>query len=104
MRKFARAKIVPGGPITSIGPLQQMQNITLPDINDPDFIVWMRPAITNSFTKLYRIIQKQKFKKGDVLSVRLLSVCVNLCFTLFHATQFKVFVCNRLIVGSSQLF
>jgi hypothetical protein len=32
--------------------------VTLPDVDDPDFINWMRPAGFNRFRKLYRIIHE----------------------------------------------
>eukprot|EP01083_Nonionella_stella_P208408 756327_1 len=54
---------------TDINKLQHWQHITLPDTEDPDFIVWMRTSTISTFTKLHRIINKQKLKKGSILQV-----------------------------------
>lgn len=54
---------------TDINSLQNWQNITLPDTDDQDFIVWMRTATVSEFSKLHRIINEQKLKKGDIMEV-----------------------------------
>merc|ERR1712113_1225494 len=41
------------GVTTDINSLQNWQNITLPDTDDQDFIVWMRTATVDTFTKLH---------------------------------------------------
>ena len=46
---------------------QNWQNITLPDTNDHDFMVWMRTSTIGTFYKLHRIINGQSLKKGNVL-------------------------------------
>merc|ERR1712083_547619 len=42
---------------------------TLPNTDDPDFIVWMRTATVPTFSKLYRVINSQSLKKGGILEV-----------------------------------
>lgn len=70
--RFAETNAEKSG-MTNRGELQIMQNITLPDTDDRDLIVWMRTATTPTFTKLYRIIHEQEFKKGDVLQIEILN-------------------------------
>lgn len=44
---------------TQIGP----GNFTLPRVNEPEFVVWMRTAGLPTFRKLHRIIRDRGFKK-----------------------------------------
>jgi len=48
-------------------------NVTLPYVNDPDFIVWMRTAGLPTFKKLYRIID-QDIPKGATIVVSVFNV------------------------------
>lgn len=41
--------------------------VTLPDVTDPDFINWMRPAGFNRFRKLYRIIHDHIEAGSDLI-------------------------------------
>lgn len=50
--------------MTRYGPF----NITLPDVTDEDFMVWMRTAGLPTFRKLYRIINTD-LKAGDIFQV-----------------------------------
>jgi len=43
---------------TRQGYRQQKEDLYLPDVTDPDFIVWMRPAALPEFRKLYRVISE----------------------------------------------
>jgi hypothetical protein len=50
--------------------VQNGKNVTLPDVTDEEFIVWMRVAGLPTFKKLNRIIQ-QDLKAGDVVKVEI---------------------------------
>ncbi|ETO03601.1 hypothetical protein RFI_33801, partial [Reticulomyxa filosa] len=63
--KFGPTKMKSG--LTNRAELQTWQNVTLPNTDDDDLIVWMRTAAGSEFTKLYRINHQLKFKKGDTL-------------------------------------
>ena len=67
-KKFVSVNQIPGK-TTDINSLQHWQNITLPDQDDQDFIVWMRTATVSDFSKLHRIINGQRLKKGDIMEV-----------------------------------
>lgn len=58
---------------TRIGPRQEVSGLRLPDVNNSDFIVWMRVAALPNFRKLHRIISEKDLKKGDEISVEILS-------------------------------
>jgi hypothetical protein len=50
--------------------VQNGQNVTLPSVDDEEFIVWMRVAGLPTFKKLNRII-KQDLKQGQVVKVNI---------------------------------
>lgn len=54
---------------TNVNQDQEVQNVTLPDTDDPDLMVWMRTSTVPTFLKLHRIINGQSLKKGDQLMV-----------------------------------
>ena len=66
--RFDKAEINPSSE-TNVGELQEWQDITLPDTDDEDFIVWMRTGTVQDFYKLHRIVKEKDFKKGDTLRV-----------------------------------
>merc|ERR1712083_485235 len=57
------------GTTTNVNEVQFDQNVTLPDTDDPDFVVWMRTSTVPTFSKLHRIINGQSLKKGATLEV-----------------------------------
>ena len=66
-KKFASAEQTDR--TTDKNTLQHWQNVTLPDTDDQDFIVWMRTSTISTFSKLHRIINEQSLKKGSKLEV-----------------------------------
>jgi len=65
----ALPKPLPNG-TTNIGP----GGFVLPDVNDEDFIVWMRTAGLPTFKKLYRKIENLDLHAGDVLMINVQNV------------------------------
>ena len=63
--KFKYVNISGRTDVTNIG---YFGNI-LPDVNNEEFIVWMRTAGLPTFRKLNRKIQDMDFHQGDVISV-----------------------------------
>lgn len=44
-------------------------NFTLPNVTDPNLVVWMRPGLTSKITKFNRRILKTSFKTGDSVTI-----------------------------------
>merc|ERR1719499_180921 len=55
--------------ITDVTRVSHYQNLTLPKMDDEDFIVWMRPAENYKFWKLHRIVKGITLYAGDTLIV-----------------------------------
>lgn len=64
---------------TRVGP----GNFTLPNVDDEDFIVWMRSAGLPTFRKLYRFVDRS-FSKGDTINV---SISNNFPVSAFGGTK-----------------
>ena len=54
---------------TKIGQWQQITGVNLPNVENEDFIVWMRVAALPDFRKLHRIIHDKDLNKGDQLNI-----------------------------------
>jgi len=68
-KKFKKVAVSPSD-YSFIGP----QNVTLPDVDDEDFIVWMRTAGLPTFKKLYRKIERDDLNPGDTLFINISNV------------------------------
>lgn len=55
--------------MTNVTQLSNYQGLTLPRVDDEDFIVWMRPAENYRFWKLHRILKGITLYAGDKLIV-----------------------------------
>eukprot|EP00486_Rosalina_sp_Unknown_P003224 CAMPEP_0201569842 /NCGR_PEP_ID=MMETSP0190_2-20130828/11753_1 /ASSEMBLY_ACC=CAM_ASM_000263 /TAXON_ID=37353 /ORGANISM="Rosalina sp." /LENGTH=413 /DNA_ID=CAMNT_0047992637 /DNA_START=29 /DNA_END=1270 /DNA_ORIENTATION=+ len=85
---------------TDVNSLQNWQNITLPDTDDQDFIVWMRTATVSEFSKLHRIINGQKLRKGDIMEVTIQNF-----FTVdsFSGTKSLIITTNSSLGGQNDV-
>ncbi|GAB5356931.1 hypothetical protein AAMO2058_000330600 [Amorphochlora amoebiformis] len=97
-----RGKIGRRDPVTGKETTTSIFNFTLPEVDDQDFIVWIRPGLSNHITKLYRVIEHQSLKKGDTLLVT-----VNNIFSMDPSTRRPtkhVIVANMSLLGGVGFF
>ena len=86
------------GETTNINTRQYEQGVTLPDIDDEDFMVWMRTSTKSTFTKLHRIIGDQSLKKGAILRVTIRNY---FAVDDFHGTKSIVISTNSSLGGKN---
>lgn len=75
------------------------ENRTMPNVEDEDFIVWMRTAGLPTFKKLYRIIDSQDLKSGTVLNI---SVVNNFPVSAFEGQKWIVLSTTSWIGGKNE--
>jgi len=59
--------------MTQIGVRQNISGLRLPDLDDEDFMVWMRISTLPKFKKLHRVVRGLDLNKGDVVTVTILN-------------------------------
>jgi len=74
---------------------------TLPNVTDPNLVVWMRPSISSWVSKFNRRILNTTFKAGDIINV---TVQINYPLNVFAGTKSVLFHTSSFMGGHDNYF